>query len=76
VLIFWRNFEVRKVLLRVGGMEEEDFLLFLESGDDGEAEAEEEEGFVLTGEWAFCAFSYFCLGGCCLLYVEKIEEKL
>lgn len=41
--------------------------MFLESGDDGEAE----EGFVVTGEWTFCAFSYFCLGGCCLLYVEK-----
>jgi hypothetical protein len=45
----------------VGGNGGDDFWLFLESGDDGEAE----EGFVVTGEWAFCAFSYFCLGGCC-----------
>jgi hypothetical protein len=33
VLIFWRNFEVRKVLLRVGGMEEEYF--FGERGERG-----------------------------------------
>jgi len=28
---------------------------------------EAEEGFVVTGECGFCAFSYFCLGGCCFL---------
>lgn len=63
MLIFWQNFEVTFLLLRVGGMDE----IIFESGDDGEVEEKAEEGFVLTGVCVLCLFLFLPRG---LLFLQ------